>query len=245
MIHSISLENVLCLDIETVPQYASFEETPEALKPLWLRKAANLKREEGTEEHHLYERAGIFAEFGKIICITTGFLSEKEGVRQFRLKSFFGDDERTLLLDFAALLHQISAADKRSNKPPMILCGHNGKEFDFPYLSRRMVIHRIALPPQLDLYGKKPWEIPHLDTMELWKFGDYKNYTPLNLLAYILGIPSPKDDIDGSQVGAVYWNEKDLNRIVTYCQKDVVTVMQILLRLKNRELLTPEEVIIA
>jgi DNA polymerase elongation subunit (family B) len=126
----------------------------------------------------------------------------------------------------------------------MVLCGHNAKEFDFPYISRRMIIHGIALPPQLDLFGKKPWEVPHIDTMELWKFGDYKSFTPLNLLAYILGIPSPKDDIDGSQVGNVYWQEKNLERIVTYCQKDVVTVMQILLRLKNESLLQTEEVII-
>lgn len=245
MINTISLENILCLDIETVPQYATFEDVPDELKPLWLRKASNLKREEGTEEHHLYERAGIFAEFGKIICITTGFLSLKDGVRQFRLKSFFGDDEKIILENFAGLLNQITESDKRNKKPPMILCGHNGKEFDFPYMSRRMVIHGIPLPAQLDLYGKKPWEIPHLDTMELWKFGDFKNYTPLNLLAYILGIPSPKDDIDGSQVGSVYWNEKDLPRIVTYCQKDVITVMQILLRLKNESLLSAEEVIVA
>lgn len=244
MVNSISLENILCLDIETVPQFATFDDVPEELKPLWLRKASNLKREVGTEEHHLYERAGIFAEFGKIICITTGFLSVKDGGRQFRLKSFYGDDEKIILESFAGLLNQITDSDKRNKKPPMILCGHNGKEFDFPYMSRRMVIHGIPLPAQLDLYGKKPWEIPHLDTMELWKFGDFKNYTPLNLLAYILGIPSPKDDIDGSQVGAVYWNEKDLARIVTYCQKDVVTVMQILLRLKNESLLTPEEVIV-
>lgn len=245
MINSISLENILCLDIETVPQYATFEEVPEELKPLWLRKASNLKREEGAEEQHLYERAGIYAEFGKIICITTGFLSSKDGGRQFRLKSFYGDDEKLILENFAKLLNQISDSDKRNKKSPMILCGHNGKEFDFPYMSRRMVIHGIPLPAQLDLYGKKPWEIPHLDTMELWKFGDFKNYTPLNLLAYILGIPSPKDDIDGSQVGAVYWKERDLTRIVTYCQKDVVTVMQILLKLKNQNLLAPEEVIIA
>jgi len=242
MLNSISLENILCLDIETVPQYASFDEVPEELKPLWQRKASNLKREEGTEEQHLYERAGIYAEFGKIICITTGFLSSKEGERQFRLKSFYGDDEGALLKEFATLLNQIAENDKRHKRVPMILCGHNGKEFDFPYMSRRMIIHNIPLPPQLDLYGKKPWEIPHLDTMELWKFGDYKSYTPLNLLAYILGIPSPKDDIDGSQVGAVYWQEKNLERIVTYCQKDVVTVMQILLRLKNESLLSTKEV---
>ncbi|MEN9331220.1 MAG: hypothetical protein RLZZ94_310, partial [Bacteroidota bacterium] len=130
----------------------------------------------------------------------------------------------------------------RKLKPNMLLCGHNGKEFDFPSLSRRMIINGIELPPQLDNSMKKPWEVPHLDTMELWKFGDYKNYTPLNLLANVLGIPSPKDDIDGSQVGNVYWNENNLDRIVTYCRKDVITVMQILLRFKGQELLDEYEV---
>lgn len=244
MLKNVNLEDVLCLDIETVPQFPSFDDVPVELQKLWQRKAANLKRDEGVDEAAVYERAGIFAEFGKVICITTGFLTQKEGQRQFRLKSFYGDDERLVLEEFATLLRQIHEGRLKQNKPPMLLCGHNAKEFDFPYMSRRMVIHSIELPPQLDLYGKKPWEVSHLDTMELWKFGDYKNYTPLNLLAYILGIPSPKDDIDGSQVGTVYWKEKNLERIVTYCQKDVVTVMQILLRLKQESLLQPDEQLI-
>jgi len=245
MLNNIQLEDVLCLDIETVPQYPSYDEVPPEFQKLWIRKAANLKQEETADENKTYERAGIYAEFGKIICITTGFLSHKDGQRMFRLKSFYGDDEKVLLENFAELLRQISEQRKKTGRAPMILCGHNAREFDFPYMCRRMVVHGIEFPPQLDLYGKKPWEVPHLDTMELWKFGDYKNYTPLNLLAYILGIPSPKDDIDGSQVGTVYWKEKDLERIVTYCQKDVVTVMQILLRLKNEELLLQKELVIA
>ncbi len=244
MLNNINLEDVLCLDIETVPQFPSYDEVPEELRKLWARKAANLKNEEGLDEGAIYERAGIYAEFGKIICITTGFLTGREGKRQFRLKSFYGDDEKELLLAFAALLAQVHENRRMQGRNPMILCGHNAREFDFPYLCRRMVVHGIDLPPQLDLYGKKPWEIPHLDTMELWKFGDYKSYTPLNLIAYILGIPSPKDDIEGSQVGAVYWREKNMQRIVTYCQKDVVTVMQILLRLKNGALLTMQEQVI-
>ncbi len=244
MLNNIHLDDVLCLDIETVPQFSSFEQAPVELRKLWERKAANLKNEEGLDESLLYDRAGIYAEFGKIICISTGFLTGREGGRQFRLKSFYGDDEPELLRAFAALLNQVHENRKIQGRSPMILCGHNAKEFDFPYLCRRMVVHGIDLPVQLDLYGKKPWEVPHLDTMELWKFGDYKSYTPLNLLAYILGIPSPKDDIEGSQVGNVYWQEKNLQRIVTYCQKDVVTVMQILLRLKNEVLLTAEEQVI-
>lgn len=242
MLKGINLEDVLCLDIETVPQYPVFEDVPADMKKLWYRKAANLKNDEGVDENAIYERAGIYAEFGKVICISTGFLVQTEGKRQFRLKSFYGDDEKIILKDFADLLIQIHASRIKQKRAPMILCGHNAKEFDFPYLCRRMVVQGIEFPPQLDLFGKKPWEVPHLDTMELWKFGDYKSYTPLNLLAFILGIPSPKDDIDGSQVGQVYWLERNLERIVTYCQKDVVTVIQILLRLKNEsQLLAPEE----
>ena len=236
MAESYSLENVLCIDIETVPQYPMLADCPEPLQQLWARKAEFLKKAEGDTNASVYPRAGIFAEFGKIICISTGFLTVKDGQRQFRLKSFYGHDETALLIEFSDLLRKL--------KPGMLLCAHNGKEFDFPYLSRRMVINTLPLPIQLDNQGKKPWEILHLDTMEMWKFGDYKNYTPLNLLAYILGIPSPKDDIDGSQVGSVYWEQKDLPRIVTYCQKDVVTVMQILLRLKTEELLSESEIII-
>jgi len=235
MLNNISLEKILCLDIETVSQYPDFDATPEEVRPLWKRKADNLKKEESDTHISIYDRAGIYAEFGKIICISTGFLTFKDGERQFRMKSFYGDDEKVLLEEFAALLNKL--------KPGMALCGHNGKEFDFPYICRRMVIHGIELPAMLDISGKKPWEITHLDTMELWKFGDYKNYTPLNLLAYILGIPSPKDDIDGSQVGHVYWVEKDLERIVTYCRKDVITVIQILLKLKGQAILKESEVV--
>lgn len=236
----LSVENILCLDIETVPLHPSYEGLSEEEVQLWERKASNLKREEGESAEDLYHRAGIYAEFGKIICISTGFLNTREGNRQFRVKSFYGDDEAQLLREFAALLEQIA-----SRRNDMLLCAHNGKEFDFPYICRRMVVNGIPLPPQLDMFGKKPWDVPHIDTMELWKFGDFKSYTPLLLLAHILGIPSPKDDIDGSQVGRVYWEEKNLERIVTYCQKDVVTVMQILLRFKGEALLNPADVIIS
>lgn len=242
MLDQISLENVLCLDIETVPQYPSVNDLPDELRQMWNRKASYLKHEEGADEENMYERAGIYAEFGKIICISTGFLSNTSGGRQFRLRSFYGNDEKSLLESFASLLNQIHESRSQQNKQPMLLCGHNAKEFDFPYISRRMIVNGIPLPQALNLQGKKPWDVPHLDTMELWKFGDFKNFTPLNLLAYILGIPSPKDDIDGSQVGKVYWKENNLERIVTYCQKDVVTVMQILLRLKGQQLLMPAEI---
>lgn len=234
MLDHIYTDTILCLDIETVPQYENYNSAPLELQQYWNRKAEFLKKAPEITAADIYDRAGIYAEFGKIICISTGFLSYRDGMRQFRMKSYAGDDEKGILNEFAELLLRIPAG--------MVLCGHNSKEFDFPYISRRMIINGIKIPHQLNNAGRKPWEIPHLDTMELWKFGDYKNYTPLNLLAYILGIQNPKDDIDGSQVGKVYWQEQDLPRIITYCQKDVITVMQILLRLKNEPLLVASEI---
>lgn len=236
MLEQIPVENFLCLDIETVPQFRQMNDCPAELQHLWARKAELLKKSDNDTPETLYGRAGIYAEFGKVICVTIGFLNFRDGGRQFRLKSFAGDDEHAVLSELANMFNRL--------RPGTILCAHNGKEFDFPYLSRRMIIQNIQLPAILNNAGKKPWEVPFLDTMELWKFGDYKNFTPLNLLAYILGIPSPKDDIDGSMVGQVYWEENNLPRIVHYCQKDVLTVMQILLRLRNEKLLAEEEVLI-
>ncbi len=228
------LDQILCLDIETAPQYPDYKSAPEELQLLWNRKAEFLKKNENETSETVYPRAGIFAEFGKIICISTGFLTFREGERQFRIKTFKEAEEKTLLANFNEML-------TRMNRN-IVLCAHNGKEFDFPYIARRTVVQGLAIPPHLNLAGKKPWDIPHIDTLDLWKFGDYKHYTPLNLLAYILGIQSPKDDIDGSMVGDVYWKENNLERIVTYCQKDVVTVMQILLRFKGESLLNEKEI---
>lgn len=189
-------------------------------------------KEDQTPEE-LYERAGIYAEFGKIICISAGFILNE----QARIKSFFGDDEYDLLSRFGQLL-----ADK-FDPEHHYLCAHNGKEFDFPYLCRRMLIHGLPLPPILNIRGNKPWEIKHLDTMELWKFGDFKSYTSLELLTAIFDIPTPKDDINGSEVQRVYWEDKDLARIVHYCQKDVIAIIQLYRRYLGLELI-PEEAII-
>ena len=234
MLNYIKLDKVLFLDIETVPMCATYEELPERFMPLWDKKAAYLKKEEEDSPASLFPRAGIYAEFGKVVCISFGMLIDGN----FRIKSFYGDDEKALLTDFANLLES-----KFSNKE-FLLCAHNGKEFDFPYLSRRMLINGMSLPEILDLAGKKPWEVPHLDTMELWKFGDFKNYTSLELLTAVFDIPTPKDDIDGSQVGDVYWEEKDLERIVKYCQKDVLSIAQLFLKYQNKPLLTEEQVLI-
>ena len=237
MSSSLPLNSILFLDIETVPQHESHEQLSNEWKNLWDIKAAYLIRNKETEtSESIYSRAGIYAEFGKVICISCGVISGTGEEKKFLIKSFFDDDEKLLLFRFCEMLNKWSADDNK------YLCAHNGKEFDFPYLCRRLIVNHIPIPEILKLHGRKPWDIPHFDTLELWKFGDYKSYTSLNLLAHTLGIETPKDDIDGSKVHEVYWKNKDLSRIVTYCQKDVVTVAQIFLRMNHESLIRTENI---
>jgi uncharacterized protein YprB with RNaseH-like and TPR domain len=231
------LNNILFLDIETVPQQPDYNSLPEDWKELWDTKSASLLkyREEETKES-LYPRAGIYAEFGKIICISCGVIQGTGEQKKITLKSFYSDNEKQLLVEFADMLNKWSTGE------PKFLCAHNGKEFDFPYLCRRLIVNELPVPFILNISGKKPWEVTHLDTMELWKFGDYKSFTSLNLLARTLGIPTPKDDIDGSRVWEVYWKEKNMQRIVTYCQKDVITVAQVFLRIMGDSLIREQNI---
>jgi 3'-5' exonuclease len=237
MASAFPLANILFLDIETVPQQPDYNSLPDDWKELWNTKSATLLKyhEEETKES-LYPRAGIYAEFGKIVCISCGVIQGPGGQRKIILKSFFGDDEKLLLTGFIEMLNKWVVGEQK------FLCAHNGKEFDFPYLCRRFIINDLLIPSILNISGKKPWEVNHLDTLELWKFGDFKSYTSLNLLAHTLGIATPKDDIDGSRVWEVYWKEKNLQRIVTYCQKDVVTVAQVLLRMQGEPLIKEENI---
>ena len=233
MLEQYDLNNLLVLDIETVPQYSTYNQVPDNLKVLWDKKTLYNRKEETAE--NFYKSAGIWAEFGKIICISVGIFTGGKNTG-LRIKSFAGDDEREVLISFSKML--------KGQPNTLVLCAHNGKEFDFPYLCRRMLIHGLMLPSQLEIAGKKPWEINHLDTMELWKFGDYKSYTSLNLLTTIFNIPTPKDDIDGSMVGDVYWKDNQLDRISTYCQKDVVATAQLLRRYRGEELIEEENITI-
>lgn len=223
--------HILFLDIETAPLVYKYNELGEPFKKLWDAKYQYNK--EVTPEQQ-YNKAGIFAEFAKVICICVGYFNGTE----FRLKSFYGDDEKIILKEFKDML------ERHFSEPENRLCAHNGKEFDFPFLCRRFLINGISLPGILNLQGKKPWEIPHLDTMEMWKFGDYKNYTSLNLLAAVFGIPTPKDDIDGSQVARVYYEEKNLERIKSYCQKDVITVARLYQKMKAEQPLREEQLVL-
>ena len=235
MLDKINLKNVLVLDIETVPEYPSFTDLPEEWQELWKKK---MQREikDGNTAEDMYNRAGIYAEFGKIICICAGYFYENGNGLSFRVKAFYGHEEKALLEEFSEALNKYSGSEQN------LLCGHNAKEFDFPYMARRCLVNGLQIPALLDNTGKKPWEVQLLDTMDMWKFGDYKSFTSLNLLAALFGIKSPKDDIDGSQVWSVYWKDRDLERIKTYCLKDVVTVAQILLKFKGMELLKEENI---
>ncbi len=231
-------KNLLVIDIETVSSVPAYDDLNERMKLLWDKKASHLKHdEEATAEELFSTRAGIYAEFGKIICIGAGFLTRDEnGPLGLRVKAFAGDDEAVILNDFKALLEGPSF-----QKEP-VLVAHNGKEFDFPYICRRMLIHGIKIPKALYDRDKKPWERNIRDTMEMWKFGDYKNYTSLDLLAALFNIESSKDDIDGSMVNDIYYNKKDLDRIAVYCKKDVAVTAQLYLKLEGAGTLDPENI---
>ena len=236
-----NLSKTLFIDIETVSEYKSYFELSDRYKKLWQRKAKSIEKltediSEDDYERIYKDRAAIFAEFGKVICISCGYLSD-EGLR---VKSIYGDNEIDLLNDFGDLL-----AHHYSNPNDYYLCGHNIKEFDIPFLCRRMVKHGSFMPNMLDIAGKKPWQTEHLiDTMALWRFGDYKNYTSLALLTAMLDIPSPKDDIDGSMVGSVYWEDEDLERIAKYCSKDVISLAQIMMKYCGKPLIEEDKIVI-
>ena len=236
MLKNVLLQDLLVLDLETVSQFATFNELDEDWQELWTKKAGALNNAD-VNASLVYDRAAIYAEFGKIVCIGLGIFHLVDGEINLKVKSIAGHDEKAILLEFVDLLNTHFNIDGKHR-----LVAHNGKEFDFPFLCRRMLIHGIEIPNLLNIVGKKPWEIMHLDTMELWKFGDYKNYTSLNVLAKCFGIPSPKDDIDGSMVGHTYWQQNDLDRISVYCKKDIVTTAQILMKYKHLALIAPDKI---
>ena len=240
MLEKLLPEHVLFIDIEAVPLYENLASVPEKMQKLWTKKAGQIGKEGDTAED-LYGRAGIYSEFGKIVCISAGKIFRKGKERAYRVKSYCGDDEKAILQEFAVMLNGFMA------NPTHKLCAHNGQEFDFPFIARRMLINGLPLPPVLDIAGAKPWEIKDvmLDTLQLWKFGDYKHYTSLELLCAIFNIPTPKDDIDGSQVADVYYKSFDIQRIARYCEKDTFAIAQLILRFKGEPLIAQENYEIA
>lgn len=236
MLDQYAIGNILFLDIETVPQYSGFEDSPQIIQQLWDKKSSYFRKENETASD-VYQRTGIYAEFGKIVCISMGIFDIKEKSKALRIKSLYGNDEKKILEDFILLVNN------HPSHKNLHLCAHNGKEFDFPYIARRLLINGLSLPGILDVAGKKPWETCFIDTMELWKFGDFKNYTSLELLAAIFNIPSPKDEIDGSMVADIYWKDKDIERIRKYCEKDVITIARIFQKYKAEEMINDENIV--
>ncbi|MCQ2228138.1 MAG: 3'-5' exonuclease [Bacteroidales bacterium] len=230
--NTIPIENILFLDIETVPCHSGFAELDEDMQKLWDKKSQQFRRDEETADD-VYQQAGIYAEFGRVVCISVGFIRIHPETKEkiFYSKSFADDDEKKLLEGFCALVNE------RYSTPDKYICGHNVKEFDMPFIARRIIINGLSLPRVLDIAGKKPWEVSFIDTMEMWKFGDRKSFTSLNLLTHVFGIPTPKDDIDGSQVANVYYGEHDLARIAVYCEKDILATAQVFLKMRGDELI--------
>jgi predicted PolB exonuclease-like 3'-5' exonuclease len=239
MLKDLNIEEILFIDIETVPIAPEFGKLAENWQKLWKHKM-KFKIEEGEDSEDLYQSAGIYAEFGRIICISAGYVTQKKGELFFRVKSFYDADEKTLIENFFNALEKFALAGKHK------LCAHNGQEFDFPFIARRALVHGLKLPKILDIAGFKPWEIKDqlLDTLQLWKFGDYKHYTSLSLLCELFNIPTPKDDIDGSQVARVYWEDNDLDRIIRYCQKDTLAVANLLLKYKGDKIIPFENLLV-
>jgi len=238
MFDSLSSEDILFIDIETAPQKAEFSELPEHFKQLWDKKSTHFRTDDQNAAD-VYERAGIYAEFGKIICISAGVIIQKNGERFYRVKSFHDPEEKKLLASFNEML------EKFTSNPGKKLCAHNGQEFDYPYIARRSLINGLRIPRILDISGAKPWEIKDrlLDTLQMWKFGDYKNYTSLDLLCAVFHIPTPKSDIDGSQVAHVYYQEGDLDRIVRYCERDTLALANLMLRYKGEAIIPIENLL--
>ena len=237
MLNNIDTSKILFLDIETVPQVYRFQDLNDTSKSLWSKKTKYLQEKDQLSAEEVYEKAGIYAEFGKIICISVGFLIQAKGEMQIRLKSFSSLNEKKLLQGFIDLLNT------HYNHNSYILCAHNGKEFDFPYISRRLLVNEMKLPILLNNAGKKPWEINNIDTLELWKFGDYKHYTSLELLTNIFNIPTPKDDIDGSQVAKIFYEDQNIDRIINYCEKDVIATIQLFQKYRGQDLIDPAFII--
>ncbi len=237
--NQIDIENLFIIDIETVSEKEHFHLLDKEWQDLWAQKISKSLPPETTPEEYYTQRAAILAEFAKIACISFGYFKNGGSEWQFRIKSICSEDETDILKRFVDTIKSLFSKNHK-----WVFAGHNIKEFDIPFLCRRLLVNNIPIPSYIDFQNMKPWETPMLDTLHLWRFGDYKHYTSLKLLAAVLGVPSPKDDIDGSQVGDVFWKEKNLGRISTYCEKDVATVANLLLRFKGLPVLKEEQIIL-
>ncbi len=238
--NALIIQDLFLLDIETVPQFQTYSQLPDDWKLLWDEKLSKTMPENISPEEGYLLRAGILAEFGKIVCISTGYFYENTNKELcLKIKSISGHDEKALLESFVQINNKIFQHNRQFQ-----YAGHNIREFDIPYICRRMIINHVPLPEYLQLHGAKPWDVRMVDTMQYWKFGDYKNYISLHLLAGVLNVPTSKTDMDGSMVQKVYYEDDNLPKIVNYCQRDVAAVANVLLRFKNMPLLNEENIIV-
>lgn len=237
MNNALPLQKLFLLDIETVPQQPAYQQLNAEWQARWWHKISKTIPEGTSPEDSYQQKAGILAEFGKIICISIGCFQIKDNENFLKIKSIYGHNEKELLQSFLSVNNKMCEL-----KNDFQFAGHNIREFDIPYICRRMIINHIPLPQYLCLHNAKPWEVNMLDTLHHWRFGDVKNYISLDLLASVLGVPTSKTDIDGSKVQEVYYKDNDLQRIVNYCQRDVEVVANVLLRFNNMPLLKPENI---
>jgi predicted PolB exonuclease-like 3'-5' exonuclease len=230
------IKNIIFLDIETISAHEDYTSLTDRQKALWDKKSQNIKSETAiTAAEKYFEKAAIYAEFAKVFCIAVGLFIEKNDKLSFHTKCYYGD-ELDVLNSFADMLSK----NQNSNK---VLCAHNGYEFDYPFLCRRFLINGLQIPKTLDVRGLKPWEVKHLDTMELWKFGDKKAYTSLEALATVFDVPSSKDGIDGARVNEFYYKKKDTKSIAKYCERDVYVLAQIYCRINGLHHIKADEVV--
>jgi predicted PolB exonuclease-like 3'-5' exonuclease len=237
MLEHLKMDDILFLNLSTAPLAPSYAELSPLIRQLWHEKFRYLREPDTPEKQ--YEKAGLYAEFGKIICLSLGFVKTQGNERQMRIKSFYGHQEKELLTAFLDLLNT------RFNKKTQLLAAHNGKEFDFPFLCRRLLINQIPLPVMLDLSGKKPWEVPHIDTMDFWRFGETRHYASLELLAQLFQIPMTQARMDGKEIAQQYWKYSNWTDIVATCQADVVLTAQLLLRFRGESIIPQEQISIA
>ena len=240
MPHESLSPNILFVDIETVTAQPAYDQLSPVMQHAWQRKAKALHRpDDMTIDDFYFARGGIYAEFGKIVVISVGFFHALEdNTTELRIKCISGDNEKDLLKNFNDTVLKF-------DQKKLQLCAHNGKEFDFPYLCRRMLANAVALPASLDLSGMRSWQVPHIDTMQLWKFGDYKSYTPLELLAAVFGLESNDTDaIEGSDINRIYHRENNLGKINRFCQRNIGLLAQVYLRLKSLPTLDPKHIIV-
>jgi 3'-5' exonuclease len=219
------------IDIETVPAQSEFRLLDPEWQSLWIGKLSKTMPENFSPDETYQEKAGIMAEFGRIVCIGSGYFSEDKTTRKalFKVRAVAGEDEKALLTEWIGMVDKFHALF-----PAFRFVGHNIKEFDVPYICRRLMALGLPLPKYLQISGMKPWETNLVDTMHQWRFGDTRHYVSLNLLARVLGIPTPKDDIDGSQVQEVFYKDGDLSRIKKYCMKDVITTARVIQRFRGQ-----------